>query len=42
MLGLASLHDLPNLQQLELMETDVTEGGVAALERRLPKVRVLQ
>jgi hypothetical protein len=40
--GLASLLDLPNLQQLEVMETGVTTAGVSALEERLPRARVLQ
>jgi hypothetical protein len=40
--GLAHLHSLKSLQQLELMKTRVTAAGVAELQRHLPDLRVLR
>jgi hypothetical protein len=39
--GLKHLHGLANLQELDLRQTRVTAAGKAALEKALPKCRIL-
>jgi hypothetical protein len=40
--GLVHLEGLRSLQQVELMETLVTDAGVARLQQRLPHARILR